>query len=341
MKNKSTKTVWLAVVAIVVAAVGWYVYHSSQNVPTSTNGPIITSFDVHDGSFVVEGSNLALVEVWGVPTGTGVTPDAYQRIGDMSLEASSTDVAQTWMLGVPAKPMLLAQVFARGYGTGGATTSDVYLPQTGATAINDLLWGSTNNTGQQAIVLSVGESAELDGLTITLEKILEDSRCPQGAQCIQAGTVRARIVASAGDIPAVTTELVLEKPHDVLGSELVMTEVTPEPALETTITPDMYQVRIIAVPKGGLGNGTPQTLTEADNGKTFVFGVTDRFSVVLPETSIADSLATCTPDGVIGGITNIIDAPKGERAVRFEAVAPGVCTLTWGQFSATIRVVAQ
>jgi len=38
-------------------------------------------------------------------------------------------------------------------------------------------------------------------------KLLEDSRCPSGAQCIQAGRVRVRLVVSRGDAGPVDVEL--------------------------------------------------------------------------------------------------------------------------------------
>ncbi len=39
----------------------------------------------------------------------------------------------------------------------------------------------------------LGESSKLGSRTITPIAILEDSRCPSGAQCIHAGTVRLQV----------------------------------------------------------------------------------------------------------------------------------------------------
>ncbi len=42
--------------------------------------------------------------------------------------------------------------------------------------------------------MALGETAYLDGPRIKLVKILEDSRCPINARCIQAGTVKIRLL---------------------------------------------------------------------------------------------------------------------------------------------------
>ncbi len=44
----------------------------------------------------------------------------------------------------------------------------------------------------------INESVQLGNLTITPRAILEESRCPSGVQCIQAGTVRVRIDVASG-----------------------------------------------------------------------------------------------------------------------------------------------
>jgi hypothetical protein len=218
---------------------GYYYFFLYQSVPPSAQQqspgqPVLNSLSVQGRVFVATGYRLGRVEVWGIPTGTGVTPDSYQLLGDMK-RASSSGAQQNWRLPVPDSPLLLTQVFARGYGGSGATTSDVYLPETGATALYQLLWGSTDNTGE---------------------------------------------------------------------------------AERTTLRAD-------------------------DSGKVFVFHPTDRFALILPKTVVASTTADCSPQGVLGMISNIPTVPDTDSVTRFAAVSPGVCMLTWGNFKATVRVISK
>lgn len=47
--------------------------------------------------------------------------------------------------------------------------------------------------GSGNVSAAIGKSVTAFGITITPLAVVEDSRCPQGVQCIQAGTVRVRV----------------------------------------------------------------------------------------------------------------------------------------------------
>ena len=53
--------------------------------------------------------------------------------------------------------------------------------------------------------LALGETAALDGHTIRFAEVVEDSRCPEGAQCVWAGRARIAVTvdgqAIALDVP--------------------------------------------------------------------------------------------------------------------------------------------
>lgn len=64
--------------------------------------------------------------------------------------------------------------------------------------------GATNDTsgtvtpnpvpsGSGNVSAAIGKSVTAFGITLTPLAVVEDSRCPQGVQCIQAGTVRVRV----------------------------------------------------------------------------------------------------------------------------------------------------
>ena len=65
-----------------------------------------------------------------------------------------------------------------------------------------------------------------DSVTVTALSIIEDSRCPMNARCIQAGTVRISAQVTFGALQA-TTELKLGEPKEVLGKTITLTDVTP------------------------------------------------------------------------------------------------------------------
>jgi hypothetical protein len=78
-------------------------------------------------------------------------------------------------------------------------------------------------------------------------------------------------------------------------------------------------------------------ITAADNGKTFSYPLTSRFSVFLDSTLYPQKNLTCSPQGIVGSISNIAPAPSPNLySVRFETVATGTCILQDGAFSATI-----
>ncbi|MDT0630372.1 hypothetical protein RQM47_04450 [Rubrivirga sp. S365] len=51
--------------------------------------------------------------------------------------------------------------------------------------------------------LALGERAEREGETVAFEALVEDSRCPEGVQCIWAGRVQVRL--TVGGEPVVLT----------------------------------------------------------------------------------------------------------------------------------------
>jgi len=77
----------------------------------------------------------------------------------------------------------------------------------------------------------IGETVLRDGHRIMPLAVLEDSRCPQGVACIQAGTVRI-----AAEIDGNRTELSLNQPGPV-----TLVEVYPTRRKDTTYYPDEYR----------------------------------------------------------------------------------------------------
>ena len=83
---------------------------------------------------------------------------------------------------------------------------------------------------------------------------------------------------------------------------------------------------------------TQFSLTANDSGKTFTYTITSRFSVFLDEAHYPLAALRCSPDGIVGSISNIGVPPQGLWVARFEAVAPGSCVLRDKDFAVTIVV---
>ena len=84
------------------------------------------------------------------------------------------------------------------------------------------------------------ETARLAAVDVTPIAVVEDSRCPIGVQCIQAGTVRIRArVTQNGGTRDVT--LSLGEPLVVEGGELSLVRVCPYPVYRSPIRPNDYR----------------------------------------------------------------------------------------------------
>jgi hypothetical protein len=85
-----------------------------------------------------------------------------------------------------------------------------------------------------SVTLGINQAAGFqDGVSIRPVAVLEDSRCPIGVQCIQAGTVRVSLHTSAKNSATLTIEAGLNKPVTVGGDTVTLTAVTPVPTKDT------------------------------------------------------------------------------------------------------------
>jgi hypothetical protein len=103
----------------------------------------------------------------------------------------------------------------------------------------------------QEVVVGIGESVLVngEGTTVTAESVLEDSRCPANADCIDAGRIRVRfqIVNNRGSF---TQEAILPRPPvetaevPPSGYRPLLSEVTPLPQVGQTIPAGDYRLTI-------------------------------------------------------------------------------------------------
>ncbi len=88
--------------------------------------------------------------------------------------------------------------------------------------------------------VSVGETRLVNGVVITFNKIVQDSRCPLGVMCIQAGSVTANATLKSGSNTE-TVDLIAGAAAHTFGSFNVSLEsVAPIRRQQTTIDPKEY-----------------------------------------------------------------------------------------------------
>lgn len=91
-----------------------------------------------------------------------------------------------------------------------------------------------------AVTMRLGEQVVFEDLSVRVISLEEDSRCPTGVQCIQAGTVRVKIeiVSSIGTSTSIVG---LGKSITTEAEIVTFTEATPHPARDVSISQNEYR----------------------------------------------------------------------------------------------------
>ena len=93
----------------------------------------------------------------------------------------------------------------------------------------------------EAQTIGLGETARFDGFRVTASRVVEDSRCATGVQCIQAGTVRLEVRAGGG-----VALLSLGVPVRMGSRWLSLTRACPYPVHGVPIRPADYRFTLLA-----------------------------------------------------------------------------------------------
>ena len=118
-------------------------------------------------------------------------------------------------------------------------------PAVGATAGGVATGAQLSVTMGQQFPLHVGQSASVAGVSavITLRAVRNDSRCPGGTQCVQAGNAEVVLdVARGGGAPSSLTLNTTTPPSETgLGSGILrLISLSPAPIAGTTIDQSAY-----------------------------------------------------------------------------------------------------
>lgn len=87
----------------------------------------------------------------------------------------------------------------------------------------------------------IGESSGVLDVTVTPIAVVEDSRCPSGVQCIQAGTVRVQAVLVSG-MGTSSPVFTIDRPITTEAETVTLVSVTPVPEAGKTIVPANYRL---------------------------------------------------------------------------------------------------
>jgi hypothetical protein len=102
-----------------------------------------------------------------------------------------------------------------------------------------------------SVTLALEERGKLDYFRLTPLRVLEDSRCPAGTQCIQAGTVR--LALRIEDSSRRQQDLTLAEPFRIRPDAwLILCTVTPARPSRSEIAPGNYRFRFALAKVGPL-----------------------------------------------------------------------------------------
>lgn len=131
---------------------------SQQQTPPPANNPPqqqtpqqvaeIMNFSVSGKNFVVKGKFLSKIEIWNIPSGTGIDPSMYKKIAT-STSYQGTIGSQTFTILIPCSEGFGTNIFAKGYDQlGNALAVTKYLPYNGVTDIYENVYKSACESAQ-------------------------------------------------------------------------------------------------------------------------------------------------------------------------------------------------
>ncbi|MES2225900.1 MAG: hypothetical protein V4480_03775 [Patescibacteria group bacterium] len=144
---------------------------------------------------------------------------------------------------------------------GTSATTSIALPAT-STITQSTTIVSTSETYYPygSVTLSLNEPAGFkDGFSIRPTAILEDSRCPEDVECIQAGTVRISLKASSPKDSS-TVQVSLGKSITVGSETITFESVVPARAEGVRIADSAYRFTL-RVEKTAVSSGPPPVVT--------------------------------------------------------------------------------
>lgn len=230
-------------------AIGAAIANKESRRPTTVEvatPPKVLSVEVKKPFFHIKGIKLSSVELWAVPTGTGITTKDHVFIGGAALAKTEADGTEIWVTGIP-KPLSVTEIYARGFSKSGELLPTVSLPQKGATVIYNAVWAEQQGQKQVA-TLRVGEEKAFGGLSVKFLRVQEDSRCPANVTCIWAGQVIAETRLKTVDREQTVQMNSTVATYSFDGYDVSITAVEPQKIEGSTVIPE-YRITYSVVKK--------------------------------------------------------------------------------------------
>jgi hypothetical protein len=106
----------------------------------------------------------------------------------------------------------------------------------------------------QEFELKINQEAMIEGeaLTVAFESVLEDSRCPEGVDCIWSGNAKIRLRSGKQKLTPEAIELntnVGSKSSSYLNYDISLVALKPRPKADKPLQPNEYRVTLIVTKK--------------------------------------------------------------------------------------------
>ena len=101
--------------------------------------------------------------------------------------------------------------------------------------------------GPEDTVFIVGDTKEAAGLFVTLNAVVEDSRCPVDVQCVWAGRITVNVTLESGE-KTTTLDLSSEEPVVFAGYEVSIVAVSPEAVSTVEIKESDFVITLHVAP---------------------------------------------------------------------------------------------
>src|SRR5216684_5814072 len=100
----------------------------------------LRTIEVKRPNIVIRGAYLSRVEVWAVPTATGITPDEYAMVGNAK-RSNAAGRKEIWSFPIACTSPLIpaTEVFVKGFDANSNEVGRKSLPYSGASEIADAL----------------------------------------------------------------------------------------------------------------------------------------------------------------------------------------------------------
>ncbi len=130
---------------------------------------------------------------------------------------------------------------------------------------NPVVTGTLTTLPYGSATVKVGQQAVFLRNSVMITKVTEDSRCPEGVQCIQAGTVKIEL-QSVTELGTKTDILELGKELNLGSEKVTFTGITPMPKAGSVIASGDYVVTLTVVPDTTTATTIVATTTVSKGG---------------------------------------------------------------------------